>query len=606
VTHPHRVALPLAFLVLTAAHAQTQLPRDPEQRAKIIAQTIQTNAAQLTLFDRNGEALGPIGSRDLQDQPVFSPDGARLAVVRRDLDRETNDIWVIDITTGKTTRITVSQTGERVREPVWSPDGSRIAYVAARQNARGIYQKPSDGTGDEQLLLKTEWAPDLGDWSIDGKYLSYARTDLSGGTLYALPLTGERKPIPIFQSKSQLGVPRLSPDDRFVSYTSNETGRDELYVRPFTADANTQWKISDGGGRNGTWRRDGHELYYIAADRGIMAVSITASPDFAFGTPALLFRPALDVGNAPTAFTRDGDRIVIAVPPPALRQLTILDRAGRVVAKVGPPGIYGQPNFSPDGRNIAVMRTDPQKGKFDIWNYEVATGKGIAVTNDNFQTDSPIWSSDGKQIAYVSTRQGYAGIYRKAADGSGEEEQLFRYTPGASITFTDWSRDGKFLTFYTGVLSLVPLDPNVTPLDRKALDWLREDYDVALGRFSPDGRYLAFLSNEGETDASTFQVYVRPFDASKPATYPPGKAIKISNDKDGAQVMIVWRQDGNELIYLTRDGEVMSVDITTTPTFHAGTPKVLFRMDGPFPGYYARGKNVTGDGQRFVFAMPVR
>ena len=171
------------------------------------------------------------------------------------------------------------------------------------------------------------------------------------------------------------------------------------------------------------------------------------------------------------------------------------------------------------------------------------------------------------------------------------------------MNLTDWSPDGKFLTFDTGVLLLAPLDPNVKPLDRKAFEWLREDYDAARGCFSPDGRYIAFLSNEGEKDVATMQVYVRPFDASKPETHPPGNAIKISNNKGGAAGMIFWRQDGKELIYMTRDWEVMSVDVTTTPIFQAGTPRLLFKMDTPLPGNV---KNVAGDGQRFVFSMPVR
>jgi len=602
----HRIAVTFAFLFLTAAYAQAQLPTDPEQRAKVIAQIKQANSSQLTLFDRDGKPLGMIGSKDLQAQPVFSPDGKRLALVKQDLDKETNDIWVIDNAAGKATRITISEKGEGAQTPAWSPDGSRIAYSALRQGSFGIYQKPSDGTGAEELLLKTNAPPNLTDWSMDGKYLLYALTDLSGGTLYAVPLAGERKPVEIFQSKSQIGVPRLSPDGRFVSYVSDETGRNEVYVRPFNADVKTQWKLSDEGGGNGRWRRDGKELYYNAADRGIMAVSITTSPDFEFGKPKLLFRPSPEIGNAPNNITRDGDRVVIAVPPPALRQLTVFDRAGKVVAKVGPPGVYVQPHFSPDGKSIVVMRTDPQKGKIDIWTYDVATGKGTAITNDNFPTNAPVWSPDGKQIAYVSTRQSYASIYRKSADGSGEEEQLFRYTPGAGMILTDWSPDGKFLTFYTGVLLVVPLDPNVKPLDRKALDWLREDYDAVQGRFSPDGRFMAFLSNEGEKDVSTLQVYVRPFDASKPETHPPGDAIKISNNKGGAQGMVFWRQDGKELIYLTRDWEIMSVDVTTTPTFRAGTPKLLFKMDGPLQGNPAQWKNITPDGQRFVFSMPVR
>ena len=159
----HRIAVTFAFVFLTVAYAQKeQLPTDPEQRAKIIAQTMQTNATQLTLFDRDGKPVGTIGSKDLQDQPVFSPDGKRLALVRRDLDKETRDVWVIDNATGKATQISVSEKGDAVRQPVWSPDGSRIAYVVRRQSGYGIYQKPSDGTGAEQLLLKTDGRRILG------------------------------------------------------------------------------------------------------------------------------------------------------------------------------------------------------------------------------------------------------------------------------------------------------------------------------------------------------------------------------------------------------------------------------------------------------------
>ena len=96
-------------------------------------------------------------------------------------------------------------------------------------------------------------------------------------------------------------------------------------------------------------------------------------------------------------------------------------------------------------------------------------------------------------------------------------------------------------------------------LDRKALEWLREDYDVVQGRFSPDGRFLAFLSNEA--DGEKMQVVVRPFDANKPDAPGPGPAVQVS--KDGALGMIFWRQDGKEMYFLNRDWEVMAVDITT-------------------------------------------
>ena len=142
--------------------------------------------------------------------------------------------------------------------------------------------------------------------------------------------------------------------------------------------------------------------------------------------------------------------------------------------------------------------------------------------------------------------------------------------------------------------------PEEKALDRKAIEWLREDYDVVDGRFSPDGRYLAFLSNEATINKA--DVYVRPFDASKPET-PAGPAVQVS--KNGAIGMISWRQDGKEMYFLTRDWEVMAVDVATTPTFQAGTPRPLFKLPGPLPGNPPQWNNVSRDGQRFVFAVPV-
>src|SRR5204863_4295166 len=195
----------------------------------------------------------------------------------------------------------------------------------------------------------------------------------------------------------------------------------------------------------------------------------------------------------------------------------------------------------------------------------------------------------------------YSHIYRKSADGTGDAELLFRYTPGAGVGLSDWSPDGKFLTFTTGVLLMVPVQSPEKALDRKAIEWLREDYDAVDGRFSPDGRYIAFLSNEATINKT--DVYVRPFDPNKPDS-PAGPAVQVS--KNGAIGMISWRQDGKEMYFLTRDWEVMAVDVTTTPSFQAGTTRMLFKLTGPLPGNPAQWNNVSRDGERFVFAMPVR
>jgi len=332
-------------------------------------------------------------------------------------------------------------------------------------------------------------------------------------------------------------------------------------------------------------------------------VEVGAATTTRFGRPTLLFRPsdATPVAPGTASISRDGERIVIAVPPPQLRQLTVLDRQGKVVSTIGQPGLFVQPGLSPDGKRVVLMRNDPQTGNTDIWTFDVATGNGTPITNDTPPENAPVWSPDGKQVAYVSTRGNYAGIYRKAADGTGEEELLFRYTPGAGMVLTDWSPDGKFLTFYTGVLLVVPIGNNEKALDRKALEWLREDYDVVQGRFSPDSRSLAFLSNEA--DGETMQVYVRPFDPNKPEAPGPGPAVQVS--RNGAIGMIFWRQDGKEMYFLNRDWEVMAVDITAAPAVQAGTPKVLFKLPGPMPGNPSQWKNVSPDGERFIFAMPV-
>jgi Tol biopolymer transport system component len=450
----------------------------------------------------------------------------------------------------------------------------------------------------------------LTDWSMDGKYLTYYATDLGGGTLFALPLTGtaERKPIEIMRSKSQLTGPRLSPDDRFLAYVSNETGRTELYVRPFNptaapgaAPSAGPWKLSEQGAQGmAFWRRDGKEINFLAPDRSIQSVSLTTSPDFEFGKPKVLFRPSEATPVAPNSASvnRDANRFVIAVPPPQLRQLTLLDREGKSVGTVGQPGRYGNVRFSPDGKRLLVMKTDPDTGLTNVWVYEIATGKETRITNETQPINTPVWSRDGKQIAYSLFKDSYSSVYRKAADGTGEAELVFRYTPGAGVGLSDWSPDGKFLTFSTGALLMIPVQSQAKPLDRKALEWLREDYDAFDARFSPDGKNLAFMSNEA--DVRTLQIYVRPFDSNKPEA-PAGSAIQITNLKNVAGG-VTWRQDGKELYFITRDRELMAVDVTSTPKLQTGMPHIVFKISDPLVG----GGDLAADGQRAVVAMPVK
>jgi TolB protein len=602
------VAAATAVLLFAPTIAHAQLPRDPAERARIIAQILETQARQLTVFDRQGRNIGVVGPRDLYNQPVFSPDTTRMAVIRPDLNVENNDLWIIDVASARRTQLTKSETREGVNSPAWSPDGKQVAYVALRKGFFSIYRKNADGTGAEELIHQGSFPITLTDWSHDGQYLSYFAADLAGAGLYALPINGDRKPIEVLRNKFQNLGPRMSPDNKFIAFASNSSGRNEIYVVPFDpkAAAGTQpapIQISDQGGTGMTfWRKDGKELFYLASDRAVMSVDVGtgATP---FGKPKVLFRPAADIvaGIAPgtTSVSRDGEKFVIAVPRPQLRQLTVFDRSGKAVTTVAQAGFYNQPHLSPDGTRAVVMRNDPQSGNADIWVVELASGKGIPITNDTFPENAPLWSPDGKQVAYVSTREGISGIYRKNADGTGDAELLFNYTPGAGMVLTDWSPDNKFMTFFTGVVVLVPIGDGKAPADRKEIDWLREDYDAVQGRFSPDNRWIAFLSNEANQDR--LEVYVRPFDPGKPDEN-KGPAVQVT--KDGAIGMVTWRQDGKELYYMTRDWEVMAVDVSTTPTFKAGAPRKLFGLPGPLTGNPMQWKNVSPDGERFIFAMP--
>jgi Tol biopolymer transport system component len=569
----------------------------------VIAEIMEFNASQITIFDRDAKPLAEVGGRSLQGRPVLSPDDKRIAVVRTDLETETADVWVLDVATGEAIQITRNKPREFANGPAWSPDGREVGYMALRDGYYGLYRQPWDGQGAEELLHQSSAPITLTEWSADGRYLGYFSNDLTGGALFALPLEGERTPIEIFRSELQLAGVHFSPDMRHIAYVSNDTGRGELYVRPFGAglEAEQQQVSKDGAQGLGFWRNDGKELFYLAANRSIMAVPVTTTATgLSFGEPAVLFRAPdslqLNVGN--TSIRQDGERFVIAVPPPVLLQLTMFDRDGDTVRTVGAPGVIVEPKLSPDSTRIAAIVNDLQTGSNDIWTFDVATGKGTAITSTPTPENDPLWSPDGKDVAYVGIRESYSSIYRKRADGTGEEEMLFRYTPGAFMGLTDWSRDGEFMTFITGVLVIVPIGTDQDALSRKEIDWLREEYDVTESRFSPDGRFIAYLSNEANPDWA--DVYIRPFDPDKPEAPPPGDPLRVSTN--GSNGMVSWRQDGKEMYFLSREWEVMAVDLTTTPALEAGTPRVLFKLPGPLVG----NGDVSPDGERFLFAMPAR
>jgi len=147
-----------AALLLAPLPGQGQAPEDEKAKAKAaakakqIAVIFEQNARVLTVFDRDGKTVAEIGDRAIYTQPVFSPDRTRVAVIKADLAGETSDLWVIDVATSKTTRITTSKSREPVQAPVWSPDGKQVAYVALRDGSLTAFRKAASGEGVEELL----------------------------------------------------------------------------------------------------------------------------------------------------------------------------------------------------------------------------------------------------------------------------------------------------------------------------------------------------------------------------------------------------------------------------------------------------------------------
>jgi len=614
-----RIAIAFAAILLVRASlpapaaaqelsAEAKAKEVAEARAKRNALTFENNATTLALNDRSGKRVGTLGERAMYSETVMSPDGSRVAVIVQDLPNESADLFVLDVAAGAKTRLTTSPRTEFVMAPVWSPDGKRIAYVTIRKGQEGIYVRAADGQGSEEMLYKTPGAfTNLSDWSSDGRFLTFAVSDIKGGTLYVLPLDGspDRKPVEILHSDLRLFAPRFSPDGRFLSYVViDQSNQANVFVRPVdSAATGGPWQISDGAFSQGFWRRDGKELYYVARDRSMMVAEVSTAPAFSFTKPKVLFRQQSAVPERTANVSADGERFLTLPPPrgPQLQQLTVFDRQGQVVQKVGEPGLYSQPSFSPDGRRLLVTKNDRQTGQSDLWTIELASGKTVQLTNDTLPKIAPVWSPDGNYVYYSSFRNGDFPIYRRPSDGSGAEELVFRYTPGAGVGATDISPDGRFMVCDSGgVILVVPLTGN-DPASRKEIEYLREEFTDGIGRLSPDGTFMAFRSDEAKPERG--EVYVRTFD---PSTGKPGQG-KWQVSKDGVNAMLHWRADGKEIFFRglnleSNDLLVMSVDVTTTPTFSAGTPKLLFKLPGPQTGNLG---NISRDGQRFVFAVNV-
>jgi Tol biopolymer transport system component len=305
-----------------------------------------TSEKQLTWFDRSGKKLSVTGEVGDYFDVRISPDGQKLAFnASYPAGTPNSEIWVDELARGVRMRLTIDPDNDHGL-PVWSPDGKRILFSVLRGKARmGIYQKPSNGAGGEELLLPSDkqdvqiWPTS---WSRDGRFILYARGALSGlsqADIWVLPVEGDRKPRPFVQGPAAAYDGQFSPDGRWVAYTSKESGRDEVYVVPFnaakvlnsgsgssaSASGGGKWLISASGGLYPRWRSDGKEIFYLSPASQMMAALVDAKGNsIEVRTPQVLFRSAVGATGAPYDVTPDGKKFVINVISEQSSPLTLL------------------------------------------------------------------------------------------------------------------------------------------------------------------------------------------------------------------------------------------------------------------------------------------
>jgi Tol biopolymer transport system component len=290
-------------------------------------------------------------------------------------------------------------------------------------------------------------------------------------------------------------------------------------------------------------------------------------------------------------------------------QLSWFDRQGKGTLTPVEPARSSTVKISPDGKRAAVLRNDGQKN--DLWVVDLSTGGSSRFTFDSAQHLNPVWSPDGNQIAWLSRKDGGWEVNRKASNGSGNDELVFKATNFSTMNLTEWSRDGRFILFQatpnggqtkTDVFAL-PMGPGTSP-DRQPIAVIQTPATELGAYLSPDNRWVAYLSDESGKQ----ELYVQAFSlGAKPGSSPVSGKWMVS--KNGCAGMARWRNDGKELVYLGTDGSVMSVEVTADSAFHASLPKLLFQFPRSVlamtntPGAIS---DATRDLQRFLITVPAQ
>jgi Tol biopolymer transport system component len=266
-------------------------------------------------------------------------------------------------------------------------------------------------------------------------------------------------------------------------------------------------------------------------------------------------------------------------------QLTWFSRNGDKLGVLGPAGPWRAPALSPDQRSVAVVRVDNKVGD-DVWVIDTLLGKATPLTSGAGWQNSPMWAPDNRYIIFSSDHNGPFNLFRKRADGVGEEEHVFS-SPNWKFAM-DWSPDGGFV-IYQEIDPKTKLDLWALSLtDRRASTLVRTPFDEYDATFSPDGQWFAYV---GEASGQP-EIYVQPFGG--------GSGRWQASIAGGTQP--IWTSGGSELVYVALDGMIMSVSVRESGSaLDLASPRPLFRSS--LQKALTTSLAVTRDGQRFLIPV---
>ncbi len=486
------------------------------------------------------------------DQPesfALSPDGRQIVFVASGEDGVSR-LWLRSLNT--TTAQPLAGT-EGARYPFWSPDSRSVAFFAS-----GELQRLDLGGGAPRALAAAPSGKG-GAWSADG-VIMFAPGPL--GPLSRIPATGGSAVAATKLAAKQVaqGFPVFLPDGRhflFLSVGAPETHGTYLAALGTTDVQRLTSAVSRSAYLPSGWLLWGQPGGNLTVQR------LDIARQTLMGDPMTIADGVVDYAFSVSATGLVAYRTGAGS---VRRQLTWFDRTGKPRGALGDPDeslMY--PSLSPDGQRAVVSRA--VQGHENIWLLDGT--RTSRLTFDPTADLVPVWSPDGRSIAFASSRSGTYDLYRQAVDGSGTAALLVA-SPQIKVP-SDWSRDGRFLLYYS-IDPQTQADLWVLPMtgDQKPWIFLKTPFDEAYGQFSPDGRFVAYVSDE----SGRYEIYIRPFTPPGEARNPAGGQWQISTN-GGIQPR--WSADGRELYYLDPAGRLMAVSITVTgATVAPGTPVPLF------------------------------